>query len=98
MMTGRSSLAPLRHVPQRRFQLAFRVDHEVGSDDDLFPRREPGEHLDVPVGVLAELNGARLEVTIAGRDEDDLSGAGIEYRVVWDNELLAECGSDLGGG
>src|SRR5690242_19002117 len=68
-----------REGPQRRLQLAFRVDQEVGGRDDPLPCMEPLEHDVIITHTSTQLDLPRLEIACAVIDEDDLPGACLKH-------------------
>src|SRR5216684_2551006 len=49
---------------QRRLEIAFGIDQEIGGDHHVFPGLDPVEHLDVTIGMHPELDQARFEQSL----------------------------------
>jgi hypothetical protein len=64
----------------RCFQVAFRIDQEVGGNDDLFAGLDAIHHFDMVLATPTQLHVPRLEAPFAVRDEDDLAGAAVDHR------------------
>src|ERR1700675_1133680 len=65
---------------ERRLEVAFGIDQEVGADHHIVPGLDAVEHFNVAVRVHAELDHARLEQSRAARDQHDLPRAAVEHR------------------
>ena len=74
-----SALPLSREALQRRFEIAFGVDQEVGRDDDLFAFGDAVAYFDIAAAAAAELDVARLEPALALVDEHDLPAAAVEH-------------------
>ena len=76
---------------QGRFEVAFRVDQEVRSDDDLVAFGNAFLDFDIAVAAHAGLDLARLEAAFALIDDHDLARTAVDDRVFrdGDNGLLA---------
>ena len=67
-----------RKALQRRLQIAFGVDQEVGGDDDRLAFGDAVADFDIAAAAMAELDLARLEPALALVDEDGLPAAAVD--------------------
>ena len=79
---GRRCFAAMRGVAEaadRRFQVAFGVDQEVGGDHDGFAILHAVQHLDVVVAARPKFDLTRFITPFLGLNEDDLAGAAVDH-------------------
>ena len=85
-------LSRVREALQRRLQIAFGVDQEVGGDDDRLAFGNALAHFDIAAAAMAEFHVARFEPPFALVDEHRLPAAGIQHRALGNGEhRLAGC-------
>jgi hypothetical protein len=73
-----AAMARMPETADRCFQVAFRIDQEVGGNDDLFAGLDAIHHFDMVLATPTQLHVPRLEAPFAVRDEDDLAGAAVD--------------------
>ena len=87
---------PFGKALQRRLQIAFRIDQEVGGNDDRLAFGDALADLDIAVAAMAELDLARFEAALALVDEDGLPAAGVHDRALGNGQdRLAAAGVDF---
>src|SRR5258708_32315595 len=93
---ARSLLGSFGKALQRRLQVAFRVDQEVGRDDDWLAAGYALPNLHITRASVAQLDFARLEAALALVDEHGLAAAGVHDSAVGNRQdRLATPGVDL---
>ncbi len=70
---GDHCCAPLGEALQRRLQIAFGIDQEVGRDDDGLAVDDALADLDIAAAAMAELDVARLEPALSFIDKHRLT-------------------------
>src|SRR5689334_1402364 len=71
-------LIMIRSRPHGGFQLAFGIDQEIAGSHDALAGFQPAPNLDMPAGLFADLDSARLEEAVPAIDEDHLLVARVE--------------------
>src|SRR5574343_1755738 len=81
-------MAGMTKATDRRLQVAFGIDQEVGGHHHRLAAPDAFQHLDIVVATLAELDLARLESSFLCLDQHDTSGAAFNYRRRWHGHHL----------
>src|SRR5574343_751831 len=87
-----ASMAGMTKATDRRLQVAFGIDQEVGGHHHWLAAPDAFQHLDIVVATLAELDFARLESSFLGLDQHDTAGAAVNDRRRWHGHHLTPCG------
>ncbi|MPN61787.1 hypothetical protein SDC9_209530 [bioreactor metagenome] len=71
-------MAGMAKTTDRRLQIAFCIDQEVGGNHHRLAIPDSFQHLDIVVATLPDLDLTRFESSFLGLDQHDTAGAAVD--------------------